>query len=137
MQPNPYAPVFPAVDLSGLYAYLDQRFGEIMTSQAEAFAALAANDAALLAAVQDVAADFAALVAAMAVERENLTEAGQAAFDAAQAKSAELSAALAALDTAVGDADGSDTPPPAEGPAPEAPAEEPAPVEEPAAPVEG
>lgn len=70
----------------------------LMATAAEQITALSAK-------VDDIAADFAALVAALAAERENLTEAGQAALDAATAK-------LDALDVAVGDADGSDTPPP-------------------------
>ncbi len=65
-----------------------------MTTQAEAFDALSAK-------VDDIAADFTALVAALAAERENLTEAGQLALANAEAK-------IAALDVAVGDADGSD-----------------------------
>jgi len=59
---------------------------------------------ALAAKVDDIAADFTALVTALAAERENLTEAGQAALDTAVAK-------VEALDAAVGDADGSDIPP--------------------------
>lgn len=86
------------------------RLESLMTSQSEAFAALGAKNDATLAAVQDLAADFVAFRDAMAAERENLTEAGQAAFDEANAKADAASAALAALDTEVGDADGSDTP---------------------------
>jgi hypothetical protein len=71
----------------------------LMATAAEQITALSAK-------VDDIAADFAALVAALAAERENLTPAGQEALDAATAK-------LDALDVAVGDADGSDTPPPA------------------------
>jgi multidrug resistance efflux pump len=59
----------------------------------------------LTAAVQDVHADFTALIETLNAERENLTPAGQAALD-------QANAALGALDEAVGDADGSDTPPP-------------------------
>lgn len=71
----------------------------------EASVATAAEQiTALSAKVDDIAADFTALVTALNAERENLTEAGQAALDAANAK-------LEALDVAVGDADGSDTPP--------------------------
>ena len=70
------------------------RLENIMTTQAEAFDALSAK-------VDDIAADFTALAAALAAERENLTEAGQLALANAEAK-------IAALDAAVGDADGSD-----------------------------
>lgn len=66
-------------------------------------AAAADQITALSAKVDDIAADFIALRDAMLAERENLTAAGQAALDAANAK-------LDALDTEVGDADGSDTP---------------------------
>jgi hypothetical protein len=54
--------------------------------------------------IDDIAADFEALRDAMEAERENLSPSGQAALDAASQK-------LDALDTSVGDADGSDTPP--------------------------
>ncbi len=97
------------------------RMEEALTTQSEAFDALAAKNDATLAAVQDLTADFIAFRDAMAAERENLTPAGQAAFDAASAKADAAAAALATLDTEVGDADGSDTPPP------------PPPVEEPPA----
>ncbi len=71
----------------------------------EASVATAAEQIATLSAkVDDIAADFTALVTALNAERENLTEAGQAALDTANAK-------VDALDLAVGDADGSDTPP--------------------------
>lgn len=79
-----------------------------ITTRLDALEAIVATAAeqinALSAKVDDIAADFSALVAALNAERENLTEAGQAALDAASAK-------LDALDVAVGDADGSDTPP--------------------------
>lgn len=52
----------------------------------------------------DFAADVQAKLDILGQDRENFSEAGQAAFDA-------LSEKLAALDTQVGDADGSDTPP--------------------------
>lgn len=72
--------------------------GELMVTQAEAITALGGK-------VADIHADFIALRDAMLAERENLTADGQAALDAANAQ-------LDALDTEVGDADGSDTPPP-------------------------
>ena len=86
------------LDVSAITTRLDA-LEAIVATAAEQITALAAK-------VDDIAADFAALVAALAAERENLTEAGQAALDAATAK-------LDALDVAVGDADGSDTPEPA------------------------
>jgi len=106
------APVVIGVDISAILKRLDDLETNIMTTQAEAFAALTA-------AVEDVKADFTALLEQLAIERENLSDAGQAAFDTAVAS-------LATLDDAVGDADGSDTPePPAEPTEPE-----PAPVDE-------
>lgn len=75
-----------------------------LTSLEASVATAAEQIDALSAKVDDIAADFSALVTALAAERENLTEAGQAALDVAVAK-------VDALDAAVGDADGSDTPP--------------------------
>lgn len=62
----------------------------------------------------DIAADFGAFKAAMEAERENLTEDGQAALDAANAKLGDLQSRLGELDVAVGDADGSDVTQPVE-----------------------
>jgi hypothetical protein len=81
-----------------------ERLEHLMATAAEQIDALSAK-------IDDIAADFTALVAAMNAERENLTPTGQAALDAANTKAD-------ALDAAVGDADGSDTPPVE--PAPEA-----------------
>jgi len=78
--------------------------GELMVTQAEAITGIAAK-------LTDILADFRALRDAMLAERENLTEAGQAALDAANVT-------LTELDTEVGDADGSDTPPPPPEPEP-------------------
>ena len=87
------APITFAVDLSAVHARFD-RLEQLMTTQAEAFAAVSAK-------IDDIKADFTALLAQLAAERENLTEAGQTALD-------ELTAKVDALDVAVGDADGSD-----------------------------
>ncbi len=89
-------PIVVTVDLTPVIDRLNQLEVRMATA-AEQIDALSAK-------VDDIAADFAALVTALNAERENLTEAGQAALDAANAK-------LTALDVAVGDADGSDTPP--------------------------
>jgi hypothetical protein len=99
------APFGFGLDLSAVHARFDH-LEVLMATAAEQLTALSAR-------VDDIAADFTALVAALAAERENLTAAGQAALDVAVAK-------VAALDAAVGDADGSDVPPvepevPAEG----------------------
>lgn len=90
------APLVVGIDLSAIHTRLD-RLETLMETAAAQIEAMSAR-------VDDIHADFTALVAALNAERENLTEAGQAALDAATAK-------LTALDEAVGDADGSDTPP--------------------------
>lgn len=91
------APIVFGVDISAVLTRLDLMEDRIMTTQADAFAALSAR-------IDDIKADFTALLAQLAAERENLTPAGQTALD-------ELTAKVDALDVAVGDADGSDTPP--------------------------
>jgi len=114
------APADPFGVLLGNFNTLNRLEELIMTTQAEAFAALGAKGDAALAAVQDLTDDFRAFVVAMTAERENLSTDGQAAFDEAKAKADAAAAALASLDTEVGDADGSDTPPPVDPePAPE------------------
>lgn len=60
--------------------------------------------------VTDIHSDFEALRAVMTAERENLSEAGQAAVDAANAKADQVAQQLTDLDVEVGDADGSDIP---------------------------
>ncbi len=77
--------------------WLIYRQEKLMATAAEQINTLSAK-------VDDIAADFRAFRDAMTAERENLTESGQAALDAANAK-------LDAFDTEVGDADGSDTTP--------------------------
>lgn len=59
----------------------------------------------LSAKIDDIAGDFRAFADAINTERENLTPAGQAALDAANAK-------LDAFDVEVGEHDGQPTPPP-------------------------
>lgn len=82
-----------------------------MTTAVEQLTALTAKVDGIGAVLTDVQADFAALVAAMEAERENLTPAGQAALDAANTAVETTAAKAGALDASVGDADGSDTPP--------------------------
>ena len=65
--------------------------------------------------VTDIHSDFEALRAVLEAERDNLSPAGQAAVDAANAKAEALGAKLRDLDVAVGDADGSDIPTPEPG----------------------
>lgn len=122
MATSGFAPFVRGIDLTALYqrlaedkaeilAALEQMEQRIMTTQEEAFATLGARVDATKALAEDILADFNALLAALAAERENLTPAGQAAFDAALGKADAADAALSAVDVAVGDADGSDTPP--------------------------
>lgn len=81
-----------------------------MTTAAEQIGVLGAKVDAFGVIIVDVSADFAAFRAAVEAERENLTEAGQAALDAANASADATAEKLAALDAEVGDADGSDVP---------------------------
>ena len=91
--------------------------GGIMATAAEQINALSDKVDALAATTADIHADFTAFKDAMEAERENLTEAGQAALDQANAKLDSAKAALDDLDVAVGDADGSDTSPATDQPA--------------------
>lgn len=96
--------------IDGLVDHTDQltRMENMMATAAEQIQALDAKVTAMGAVITDIRADFDALLAAMNAERENLTEAGQAAIDAANANADARAAQLADLDVAVGDADGSD-----------------------------
>lgn len=85
--------------------------GALMATAAEQINTLSTKVDGLSAVVADVHADFTALLNAMNAERENLTADGQAALDAANAKLDATAQQLADLDVAVGDGDGSDTPP--------------------------
>jgi hypothetical protein len=71
---------------------------ELIMTEAEAIGALDAK-------VTDLIADVRAAIAALEAERDELGPAGQAALDT-------LTAKVAAFDAEIGDADGSDTPPP-------------------------
>jgi len=82
-----------------------------MAKQAEEISKLGGRFDELAAAVTDIHADYEALRAAMEADRENLSADGQAALDAAQSKADATRQLLVDLDVAVGDADGSDTPP--------------------------
>jgi hypothetical protein len=84
----------------------------LVATAAEQINALTARVQAQGALLTDVAADFAAFKDAMEAERENLTPNGQAALDGANAALDAVATGLSNLDVAVGDADGSDTPPP-------------------------
>src|SRR5688500_5907047 len=66
------------VDLTAVLTKLTH-LEELVATAAEQITALSAK-------VDDIAADFSALVTALNAERENLTPAGQAALDAANAK---------------------------------------------------
>lgn len=87
------------------------RLETAMATGAEQISQLSAKVDTLSSVTTDIAADFAAFKTAMEAERENLTAAGQAALDEANAKLGQVSGKLADLDVAIGDADGSDTPP--------------------------
>jgi uncharacterized coiled-coil protein SlyX len=93
----------------------------LVATAAEQIDALTARVDAQGALLTDVAADFAAFKTAMEAERENLTAAGQAAVDRANASLDSVGQRLTDLDIAVGDADGSDTPPVEPEPTPEPP----------------
>lgn len=99
--------------ITGIPDYTDKldRLEQLMATAAEQINALTGKIDGLTAVATDIAADFAALIAAMNADRENLSETGQAALDAANARADAAAAKLAELDAAVGDADGSDTPP--------------------------
>lgn len=88
--------------IHGIPDYSEQlnRMEQMMASEAEQITALNAK-------VDDLIADVRAAVELLQAERDNFGEPGQAAFDA-------LAAKLEAFDAEVGDADGSDTPPPVE-----------------------
>lgn len=86
--------------------------GAQMATAAEQIDQLSTKVDGLAAVTTDIHADFVAFRDAMTAERENLSAAGQAAIDQANAKLDTAAATLADLDVEVGDADGSDTPPP-------------------------
>lgn len=87
------------------------RMERTMATQAQTIAELGNRFDQLGTVVGDIAADFAAFRTAMEAEREELSEAGVAALDEANAKADSTTQKLADLDVSVGDADGSDTPP--------------------------
>lgn len=92
------------IDLTPVLTQLNEILARL-TSLETHMATAAEQLTALTAAVQEVHADFTALLETLNAERENLTEAGQAALD-------QATAALAALDEAVGEHDGTPPPPP-------------------------
>ena len=81
-----------------------------MATAAEQIQALDAKVTAQGVLIADIKADFDALLAAMNAERENLTPAGQAAIDTANANLDARAAQLADLDVAVGEHDGNNPP---------------------------
>jgi hypothetical protein len=87
-----------------------QRMETMMATAAQQINELTTKVDGLGAVVGDISADFTALIAAVTAERENLTEAGQAALDAANESLANVRTRLTDLDVQVGDADGSDVP---------------------------
>lgn len=108
-----------------------------MAKQSDAIKDLGTRFDSLSGVVTDIHSDFEALRAVMESERENLSEAGQAALDAANAKADAVAQQLTDLDVEVGDADGSDIPtgggaPTGDGSSPEQPG---VPATEPTAPA--
>lgn len=101
--------VISAATLAGV-GYLIYRQERLMATATEQITALSGKVDALAAKTADILADFRAFRDAMTAERENLTAAGQAALDEANAKTDAAAASLSELDVEVGDADGSDTP---------------------------
>lgn len=81
-----------------------------MATATEAIAALAAQEDANSAALNDLVADVRALIVLLSAEPQ-LTSETQAAADALSAKLTDDAGTVSALDAQVGDADGSDTPP--------------------------
>lgn len=103
------------LDALGAIERIEQKIdnlGGLMATAAEQINALSSKVDALAATTADIHADFTAFKDAMEAERENLTTAGQAALDQANAKLDTAQTSLGDLDVAVGDADGSDTPAP-------------------------
>lgn len=84
---------------------------EAMARQDEAITELGNKFDTLGGVVADIHSDFRAFRDAMTAERENLSEAGVAALEQANAKADATTARLSELDVEVGDADGSDVPP--------------------------
>ena len=82
-----------------------------MAKQAEEISKLGGRFDELATVVTDIRNDYEALRTAMEADRENLSPDGQAALDVAQGKADAARQRLLDLDVAVGDADGSDTPP--------------------------
>jgi hypothetical protein len=101
-EPHIGIPIFGLPDYS---TQLD-RMEQLMATAAEQISALDAKVTALGTVVTDIKGDFDALLEAMNAERENLTEAGQAALDLANENVDARAAQLADLDTAVGEHDG-------------------------------
>lgn len=102
-----FAPL--GLDLTSIDARFD-RLEAIMADAAAEITILTGKFDALNAIVTDVRADFAALLAALSAERENLTPAGQAALDLANERAAAAAEVLSALDAEVGEHDGENPP---------------------------
>jgi hypothetical protein len=104
--------VLDALEAIGRIETKIDNLGALMATAAEQINALSTKVDGLSTLTADIHADFRAFRDAMTAERENLTAAGQAALDEANAKADVAATALADLDVEVGDADGSDVPPP-------------------------
>jgi predicted nucleic acid-binding Zn-ribbon protein len=104
------------VHIPGLVDHTAQlnRMEQLMATAAEQINALSDKIDAQGVEIADIKGDFTALLEAMNAERENLTPAGQAALDTANAKADANAADLGDLDEQVGEHDGVN--PPAEEP---------------------
>ncbi len=84
---------------------------ETVATAAEQIDALSTKVDGVTTVTADILSDFRAFRDAVQADREQLTEAGQAALDRANAKLDDATTRLGELDVEVGDADGSDNPP--------------------------
>ena len=109
------APITIGVDLSAVFTRFD-RTDAAMATINEVLTELKAQSEANAAAVADLVADVRALIDQLRNQPPSgeLTAEQQALVDSIAAKLNDVGVDVAALDAEVGDADGSDTPPPSE-----------------------
>ena len=105
------APAELMAAITGIHTYLF-RLEQAMTSAAEGITGLGAKFDAVAAIAADIQSDFAAFREAMEAQRGQLDAEGRAALDQANERADAAVERLRELDVSVGDADGSDTPPP-------------------------
>lgn len=123
---TPILPLTIGFDLSAVFARFNQLEELIMATATEALTALAAKEDANHAALLDLFADVRALLIQLSQEQQ-LSDEARTLADALDAKLNADADEVHALDSQVGDADGSDAttpdPEPSPEPAPEAPVE--------------